>query len=180
MHILYWFGSNVIKTEILRHNCNGMHMWCDLAGSVGTRICNIFSFLFDWKPHLNQSSGSKVMSNWRVLRTIENNRNRNVFFWLYLTINAADFWLILLDRNTYFDTPTHCITNSWIGKYLQRNNLSLMHRNIIIHEFPTKKWYINWYSAPQSKNTVSINIKHCRYIHLMSNFSSIHFQTKSL
>ncbi len=30
-------------------------------------------------------------------------------------------------------------------------------------------------SAPQSKNAVSTNITHSRYIYLMSNFSSIHF-----
>ncbi len=35
-------------------------------------------------------------------------------------------------------------------------------------------------SAPQSKNAVSTNIKHSRYIHLMSNFSSIHFHAKRL
>ncbi len=34
--------------------------------------------------------------------------------------------------------------------------------------------------APQSKNAVSTNIKHSRYIHLMSNCSSIHFHTKKL
>ena len=33
-------------------------------------------------------------------------------------------------------------------------------------------------SAPPSKNAVSPNIKHTRYIHLMSNFCSIHFRTK--
>ncbi len=33
-------------------------------------------------------------------------------------------------------------------------------------------------SAPKSKNEVSTNIKYSRYIHLMSNFSSIRFQTK--
>ncbi len=49
-----------------------------------------FSFLLDWnahleryifclKPHFNRSSGSKVMSNWRILRTIENNRDSLLF-----------------------------------------------------------------------------------------------------
>ncbi len=28
-----------------------------------------------WKPHLNRTSGSKVLSNWRILKTIENKRN---------------------------------------------------------------------------------------------------------
>ena len=32
-----------------------------------------------WKPHLNRSGGSKVMSNWRILRTTENNTNSFLF-----------------------------------------------------------------------------------------------------
>ncbi len=35
-------------------------------------------------------------------------------------------------------------------------------------------------SDPQSKNAVSTIIKHSRYTHLMSNFSSIHFHAKRL
>ncbi len=35
-------------------------------------------------------------------------------------------------------------------------------------------------SASQSKNAVSTNLKHSRYIHLMSNFLSIHSHTKRL
>ncbi len=31
-------------------------------------------FTFCWKPHLNRTSGSKVMSNWRILKTIENKK----------------------------------------------------------------------------------------------------------
>ncbi len=96
------------------------YMWCDLAGSVGTRTCDFFSFLFDWSAHLeryillktylNRSSGPKAMSNWRVLRTIENNRHSFVFFWLYLTINTADFRLIPLGHNTYLEIHSswHC------------------------------------------------------------------------
>ena len=34
---------------------------------------------FCWKPHLNRSNGSEIMSNWRILRTIENNRNSFLF-----------------------------------------------------------------------------------------------------
>ncbi len=49
-------------------------MWCDLGESVGSRTCDIFSFLFVlievfitrgtfcWKPHLNRTSGSKVIA----------------------------------------------------------------------------------------------------------------------
>ncbi len=60
----------------------------------------IWSGTFCWKPHLNQSSGFKVMSDWKILKTIERKRN-SLIFWLYLTINAPDFWLILLDHNTF-------------------------------------------------------------------------------
>ncbi len=81
------------KSKVLKYLINYTPVSiCDdlaVAGSVGTRTCNIFSFLFDWsdhleryicwKPHLNRFSGSKVMSNWRVLRTIENNRNSFLF-----------------------------------------------------------------------------------------------------
>ncbi len=28
-----------------------VHLWCDLGESVGSRTCDIFSFLFDWSPH---------------------------------------------------------------------------------------------------------------------------------
>ncbi len=38
---------------------------------------------FCWKPHLKRSSGSKVMSDWRVLRTIEHNRNSFLFLAIY-------------------------------------------------------------------------------------------------
>ena len=64
---------------------------------------------FCWKIHLNRSSGSKVMSNWKILRTIQNNRN-SFFFWLYLTINAQNFRLIPLDRNAYvFWYTSRCV-----------------------------------------------------------------------
>ncbi len=50
---------------------------------------------FCWKPHLNWTSGYKVMSNWRILKTIKHS------FWLCLKINAPNFWLIPLDFNTF-------------------------------------------------------------------------------
>ncbi len=62
---------------------------CDLGKSVWSRICDIFNVLFDWsahlesvfcwKPHLNRTSGSKVMSSWRILKKIENKRNSLLF-----------------------------------------------------------------------------------------------------
>ena len=42
------------------------------------------------------------------LKDSQNNRKQkemHCFFWLYLTIYAADFLLILLDRNTYQKVP---------------------------------------------------------------------------
>ena len=41
-------------------------------------------------------------------------------------------------------------------------------------------WYQEEGLCPPSKKAVSTNIKHSRCIHLMSNFSSIHFHTKRL
>ena len=56
---------------------------------------------FSWKLHLNRTSGSKVMSNWMILWTIENNNEKHFFFWLYLTINAPDIdFRLIIDRNT--------------------------------------------------------------------------------
>ena len=73
-----------------------VYMWCNQSRGISWKYstCDIFSFLFDWSPHLrggtfcwklhlNRSSGSKVMSNWRFLRTIENNRNS----FLFLTVS---------------------------------------------------------------------------------------------
>ena len=59
-----------------------------VAGSVRTHTCDIFSFLLDWSAHLERYILLKTplesvqwfqMSNWRVLRTIENNRNSFLF-----------------------------------------------------------------------------------------------------
>ena len=70
-----------------------IYMWCDLGESVVSQTCDfsVFSLIevviwrgtFWWESHLNRSSGSKVMSNWWIFRTIENNRNS----FLFLTIS---------------------------------------------------------------------------------------------
>ncbi len=73
------------------------YLWCDLGKSVGTRTCLSFSVFylnevliwrgtFCWKPHLNQSSGSEFMGNWRILRTIE---KRNSFLFLAISHNQC-------------------------------------------------------------------------------------------
>ena len=69
-----------------------MWLWYDLEKSVYKRRCDICSFLqfylmkvligrdtICWKPHLNLTSGSKGMSNWRILKTIENKRTSLLF-----------------------------------------------------------------------------------------------------
>ena len=56
---------------------------------------------FCWKPHLNHTSGPKVIAIERFSKQ-QKTKEMHSFFWLYLTINAPDFRLIPLDRNTYF------------------------------------------------------------------------------
>ncbi len=57
-----------------------------------------------------------------------------------------------------------------------------MQKKKIRNLYVKRNLYVPTYfrSAPQSKNAVSTNIRYSRYIHLMSNFSSIHFHTKRL
>ncbi len=72
-------------------------MWCNLGKSVWSRTCDIFSFLF-WlkcsfgsccKPHLILISGSKVMNNWRIHKTIKTKIN----FVLFLSMSHNQcFW----------------------------------------------------------------------------------------
>ena len=61
-------------------------------------------------PESDQSFQS--YRNWTILKTIE----INFFFWLYLIINAPDFRLIPLDRNTYMDILLHF---SWVSPFIQ-------------------------------------------------------------
>ncbi len=116
IHIL-WYAKFIVSTVKFTFQ-NELyfieihHRSCDLGKTVGTRTGDIFSFLliligvlilrctFCWKPRLGRS----VMSNWRILRTIE----ICSFFWLYLRINAADFRLMPLGRNTYMYVPKLC------------------------------------------------------------------------
>ena len=114
---LTWNWLNVAKKNAMilcigktGNEINTTHyMWCDVRKTVWSRTCDILSFLFEelirkgtlcWKPHLNRTSGSKVMSNWRILKTMENKGN-TFLLCLYLTINAPDFRIIPLDCNTY-------------------------------------------------------------------------------
>ena len=66
--------------------------------SLKSNMWHFQSFLLDWsaqsahleryillKMHLNWTSGSKVMSNWRILKTIKN--KRNLFLFLAISHN---------------------------------------------------------------------------------------------
>ncbi len=78
------------------------------------------------KPYLNQISDSKVMSNWMILKTIENKSNSFVFLFVcccffgggYISISHPDFGLISLDRNAcYIFCPIFLLSASscsWI------------------------------------------------------------------
>ena len=47
--------QNVVMIRDTPFLCNCMYnMWCDLGESVGSRTCDIFSFLFDWSAHLKR------------------------------------------------------------------------------------------------------------------------------
>ena len=64
-------------------------MWCNQGQSVGSRPCDIFSFLFDWSPYKERHILLKTppesdqwfqsYSNWKILKTIENKRNAFLF-----------------------------------------------------------------------------------------------------
>ena len=95
---------------------------CDLGKSVGTWTCDIFNFpiwlkcsfgrgTFSWKPHLNWSSGSKVLSNWRILRTIENNRNSFLSLEPYSSQSMLPSfdWFRKMATHNCFDVGTHVI-----------------------------------------------------------------------
>ncbi len=53
---------------------------------------------FWWKPHLNQTSGFKVIAKWRILIKIES--KRNMFLFLAVSHNQCSR-LTILDRNTF-------------------------------------------------------------------------------
>ncbi len=57
---------------------------------------------FCWKPHLNRTSGSKVIAIERFSKQWKT-KEMHSFFWLYLKFKAPDFQLIPLDRNTNVD-----------------------------------------------------------------------------
>ncbi len=91
---LYTLVSSVLTNNII---------WCNLGESVGTRTCDIFSFLFDWSAHLEKYILLKSpleLVQWfqgyeqlKVLRTIENNR----YSFLFLAISHNQCCRLLTD-----------------------------------------------------------------------------------
>ncbi len=85
---------------------------CDalLGKSVWSQACDIFSFLFDWTAYLKRYillktplESDQWFQSYEQLKYSQNNRKQKKFipfFWLYLAINAPNFQLIPLDRNT--------------------------------------------------------------------------------
>ena len=104
-----------------------------------------------WNSHI-RSSGSKVMSNWRILTTIE----IHFLFWLYLTISVADFQLTSLDCNTlYYKWLLETVNEKWENK----------DKNMISHEMaPDHLWL-----SHQSKMTkAKMWVKHVIGFHKTS------------
>ncbi len=86
-------------------------MWSDLGKSVWSWICDICSFLFNWSAHLEGYILLKttwigpVVPKLRAIAGLskqQNTKEIHSIFWLYLAINAPDFW-IPLDCNTHIN-----------------------------------------------------------------------------
>ncbi len=85
---LSWKNNKIIQNIYHITSKRNTNMWFNLGKSVWSQTCDISSFLFGWNIMLiwrenilmetHQTSGSKVMSNWRILKTIENKRHS---FW---------------------------------------------------------------------------------------------------
>ena len=67
-----------------------LHMWCDLGKSVGTRTCNIFSFLFEWSAHLERyillKTPPELVQWFQINEQLKDsqNRKRKEFFFIVL------------------------------------------------------------------------------------------------
>ena len=96
--------------------------------------------------------------------------------WLPITFTLnSDKWLFIKDA-------IEKIIIIIITKIILLNPIFLIHKTCLINTYFHTIFVIlqTTISAPQSKNVVSTNIKHSRYIHLMSNFLPIYFHTKRL
>ena len=88
-------------------------LWCNLGISVRSQTCDIFSFLFNWSAHLERYILLKTppeLDQWfQSYEQLKDSQNINrkqkkihFFFWLYLTNNAPNVWLFVLNHNTNF------------------------------------------------------------------------------
>ena len=87
--------SYVMRSREISRNSNMWHFQLSIWLSAHTERY----ILLKTSPELVQ--GFKVMSNWRILRTIENNGNSYLCLAISQQSMLPDFRLILLDRNTY-------------------------------------------------------------------------------
>ncbi len=98
-------------------------MWCDLGESVGA--CDIFSFLFDWSAHKERYILPKTApesdqlvntySNWRILKTIE--IERNTFLFLAVSHNQCS-WLPI-------DSAISQHICQWVHGWIELKNCSI-------------------------------------------------------
>ncbi len=95
-------------------------MWCDLEESVGSRTCDIFSFLFIeflvrratfwWQPHLNRTSGSNVIAIERFSKKKnKHTHTQNAFLFLYSCISQS----MLPTSDWSRQIATHVIKKIW-------------------------------------------------------------------
>ena len=126
-------------------------MWCDLGESVGSRACDIFSFLFDWSPHLGEVHFAEnptwigpVVPMLKQLKDSQNKKKCIPYSSCILqSINAPNFRLIPLDRSQHIYTFVYLLDEA---ARLQ-NNLSEYSPKFKLHRLLQQK-SINWYKSP--------------------------------
>ena len=142
------------------------YMWWDLRKSVWNRTCNILSFIFDWSTHLERyillktpPESDQWLQSYEQLKGSQNNRKQKEicsFYWLYLTINAPNFRLILLDSNMRYgktlihlllvhgSSPTY-IDNWSPATYCLHTSLAIYcWYSILLHWLPTAMAIYCW------------------------------------
>ena len=101
---------------------------------------------------------------------------------IYVTRSSGMSQIMFLDTSNYIQFPCClivCHLTSHFTKKPYWHGFSVFWKPKVCYIQPHLKLILHK-AAPQSKNTISTNINHSKYIHLMSNFSSIHLHTKRL
>ena len=116
-------------------------MWCDLGKSV--LRSNMWHFQFSLIEVLileryilmkTPPESDQWFYRYEQRKDSQNNRKLiHSFFWLYLTINATDFRLIQLGRNTYRILPT---SKTKKEDKKEMNTLSCQHKILHSHDLP--------------------------------------------